>query len=255
VADPGGRCLHLFDLHSRFYRKIGQLGGKPLLSPVGLCPGPDASVYVCDSEDLSIHRLSDVDGGLLGSLRLPEDILRPVAMSYHEASGELFVVDVKAHDIKVLDAKGGLRRILGRRGNALGEFNFPCDIADDGELLWIVDAGNARLQTMRRTGEPVGSFGQSGDAPGDLALPKAVAHDSDGQVYLVDSRFENVQIFDRTGQLLLYFGEEGIGPGQFWLPSDVFIDRNDRIWICDTYNGRVQVFQYVSLADDQREAQ
>ncbi|MCK4625438.1 MAG: 6-bladed beta-propeller, partial [Phycisphaerae bacterium] len=243
VADPGGRCLHLFNLHDRSYRKITRLAGGPLLSPMGLCLGPAGSIFLCDSENVAIYRLSSCNGALLESFRLPEDIDRPVALSYDPDNAELFVVDVAAHDVKVLGPDGGLRRIIGRRGTGAGEFNFPCNIAADGELIWIVDTGNSRVQGLRRTGEPVASFGQIGDAPGDLALPKAAAFDGDGNLYVVDARFENVQIFDRQGQLLLFFGQEGTGPGEFWLPGDIFIDNNNRIWICDTYNCRLQVFE------------
>ncbi len=245
VADPGGRCLHLFDLEHRTYRKLDSAGTERFMSPVGLCLGPEDSIFVCDSEQVAIHRLSATSGALIASLRLPIEVLRPVAATYVATSGELFVVDVSAHNIKVLDKGGRILRIIGRRGSAPGQFNFPCDIADDGRLLWVVDVGNQRVQALTYAGKPVTSIGQLGDAPGDLAMPKGVALDSDGHVYIVDARFENVQIFDQAKRLLLFFGEEGGGPGQFWLPSGICIDANDRIWICDSYNGRIQVYDYV----------
>jgi DNA-binding beta-propeller fold protein YncE len=249
VADPGGRCVHLFDLASRSHKKISRIDGKPLLSPVGLCLGPEDSVYVCDSEDVAIHRLSASSGALLETLRIPEELRRPVAAIYDHGAGELFVVDSVSHRIVVLDAGGRLVRIIGRRGAGAGEFNFPCAIADDGRLIWVVDAGNQRVQSLTRTGEPVATIGRVGDAPGELALPKGIALDEDGHIYVVDGRFENVQIFDANGRLLLSFGEEGTGPGEFWLPSGIFIDRQRRIWICDSYNGRLQVFEYVRILE------
>jgi sugar lactone lactonase YvrE len=245
VADPGGRCLHIFDLIHRTYKKIDRAGSSHLLNPVALCLGPDNSVYVCDSENIGIHQFSADAGLLLSSPRLPEDLVRPAALYYHPATRELFVVDVVAHDIKVLRTDGTLLRTLGHRGSQRGEFNFPCAICGDRDSVWVVDAGNHRVQRLTLSGDPLMTFGQAGDAPGDLALPKGVALDSDGHVYVVDARFENMQIFDQAGQLLLAFGEEGTGPGEFSLPGGLFIDRRDRIWICDSYNGRVQVFDYL----------
>lgn len=245
IADPGGRCLHLFDLQNRRYEKIDNVGDSRLLSPVDVCLGPGDSLYVCDSENVAIYHLSGVTGALIGSLRLTADIRRPVAVAYDQSSDELYVVDVTAHDVKVLGPNGNLRRIIGRRGEGPGEFNFPCDIAVDGDTIWVVDAGNHRVQGLTREGGPVVAFGQAGDAPGDLALPKGIAIDRDGHVYVVDGRFENVQVFDRSGRLLLMLGEEGIGPGEFWLPGGMFIDADNRIWICDAYNRRVQVFDYL----------
>ncbi len=242
IADPGGRCLHLFDMQSRRYKKISRLNKTLLLSPVGLAAGPGDTLYVCDSERGTIHQISSKDGSFVATLRLPEELRRPTALIYRAATKELYVVDTIAHNVKVLDEIGRLKRILGQRGTAPGEFNFPCGIADDGETLWIADAGNQRLQSITSDGRPVTSFGQAGDAFGDLALPKAVAVDSQGMIYVVDARFENIQIFDKTGRLLLFFGTEGHDAGLFWLPSGIFIDKHDRIWVCDSYNRRVQVF-------------
>lgn len=248
VADPGGRCVHLFDLEERKYSKIELAGQSRLMSPVGLARGPDGSIYVCDSQDVAIHRLSSTSGELLETLRLPEDLIRPAALIYREEDRSLIVADVLAHDLKILETNGHVRRIIGQRGSAPGQFNFPSDIADDGRMIWVADTGNQRVQGLSYTGEPLVSFGQAGDAPGDLALPKAVATDSDGHVYIVDGRFENVQVFDRKGRLLMFLGEEGTGPGEFWLPAGLFIDADDRIWVCDSYNRRIQVFDYVKRA-------
>ena len=245
IADPGGRCLHLFDLQNRSYKNIANAGKERLLSPSGICAGPEETIFVCDAESVAIHQLSERTGTLTKSLRLTGDMKRPVALSYNGKRRELFVVDSAAHNIKVLSPDGRLRRTIGRRGRAGGEFNYPCDITDDGTLLWIADACNQRVQGLTHDGDPVVTFGEAGDAPGRMALPKAIATDSDGNVYVLDARFENVQIFDRGGNLLLVVGEEGIGAGQFSLPTGIFIDSRDRIWICDTYNRRIQVFDRV----------
>ncbi len=247
VSDPGGRCLHLFDLEQRRHRRILGPDQSPLLTPVDLCLGPDGSVFVCDSEAVAIHRYDAATGRWLESLRVPDELMRPAALAYDFERDELLVADSAGHDIKVLDRQGRLLRIIGRRGAAPGEFNFPCGIALAGQTLWVADAGNHRVQGLDLRGEPKAVFGHAGDAPGDLALPKDVAVDSDGHVYVVDARFENVQVFDEQGRLLLFFGQEGSGPGEFWLPGGIFIDANDRIWICDTYNGRLQVFEYLKL--------
>ena len=242
IADPGGRCLHLFDLESREYAKIDRVGDQQLLSPVGVCLGPPGTLYLCDSEAVAVYSLDERTGALQETVAGPESLFRPAALCFVESRNELFVVDSGFHDVKVLTPEGELSRTLGRRGSAPGELNFPCDIAaGDGEV-WISDSGNHRVQALGYDGDFVAQIGRAGDAPGDLALPKGIALDDSGHVYVVDARFENVQIFDRSGQLLLYFGEEGPGPGEFWLPSGLFIDREARVWVCDSYNRRIQVF-------------
>ncbi len=236
----------MLNLEDRSYKKIHRVGSTQLLSPVGVCLGPPGMIFVCDSEGVTIDLISATDGRHIESVRLADEIDRPVALTYNASSQELFVVDVRSHDVKVIDVEGRLLRILGHRGTGPGEFNFPCAITADRDLLWIVDTGNHRVQGLTRGGRPVHAIGQAGDGLGDLSLPKAVAVDRDGHVYVVDARFENVQIFDREGRLLLFFGEEGTGPGEFWLPAGLFIDPADRIWVCDSYNERVQVFDYIA---------
>lgn len=255
VADPGTRSLHLFDLADRQYMKVTHAGEVPLLSPVDVCAGPTGSIYVCDSENVAVFQLSDRTGSLQAVLRLPSELVRPVAVRFDAASEQLFVVDAPAHDIKVLGTDGSLRRVIGRRGGAPGEFNYPSAIVNDGDRIWVVDSGNHRVQCLRRTGESVAAFGQEGDAPGDLAWPKGIAIDGSGHIYVVDARFENVQIFDQLGRLLLYFGHEGSGPGEFWLPSAITIDSRNRIWVCDSYNQRLQVFEYLESQDGRSEAE
>ena len=247
VADPGGRCLHLFDLRLREYAKITHAGPTRLLTPVGLSRGPEGTIYVCDSELAAIFRLSERTGEFIAELALPEVLQRAVAVHYDAPTGDLFVVDSIAHNIKVISSDGSMRRIIGRRGIAPGEFNFPLAVTADAEMIWVVDTGNQRIQGLSRDGEPLVIIGREGDAPGNLTLPKGIALDSRGHIYVVDGRFENVQIFDRLGRLLLFFGEEGTGPGEFWLPTGIDVDADDRIWICDSYNRRLQVFDYVGL--------
>jgi DNA-binding beta-propeller fold protein YncE len=74
-------------------------------------------------------------------------------------------------------------------------------------------------------------------------MPKGVAADRDGVVYVVDSLFDYVQLFDRQGRFLLTLGRRGTAPGEFWLPSGVFLSNDDELYVADTYNRRVQVFR------------
>ena len=93
------------------------------------------------------------------------------------------------------------------------------------------------------SGKAVGSFGKHGDGSGDLAMPKGVAADKDGVVYVVDGLFDHVQLFNRRGDFLLTVGGRGSDFGEFWLPSGIFIDAENMMYICDTYNRSVQVFR------------
>ena len=74
-------------------------------------------------------------------------------------------------------------------------------------------------------------------------MPKGVAVDNAGVIYVVDGLFDNIQLFNGKGDFLLTVGGRGNGHGEFWLPSGIFLDDHDKLYVCDTYNKRLQVFQ------------
>ena len=127
-------------------------------------------------------------------------------------------------------------------------FNYPTHLCCTGDKLLVADSGNFRVQLLDLDGNCVNVFGQKGDGAGDFALPKGVAFDSEGHIYVVDTHFENVQVFNPQGQLLMAFGREGHELGRFWLPAGLAIDAQDRIWVADSGNHRLQVFEYIRTA-------
>jgi hypothetical protein len=74
-------------------------------------------------------------------------------------------------------------------------------------------------------------------------LPKSIALDSEGQVYVIDVFSQGFQVLDNAGVPKARYGIAGIGPGQFQNPAAIYIDEGDRIYISDSLNHRVQVFQ------------
>ena len=93
-------------------------------------------------------------------------------------------------------------------------------------------------------------FGQNGDGSGHFALPKGLAVDPDGHLYLSDARFDVVQVFDEDGRLLLIIGGHGTGQGEFWNPAGIAIDGLGQIAVADTGNQRVQLLRYQRRGED-----
>ncbi len=264
VADGAGGAVHLIDLGERTHRIVTGWQGSSSAeqrgslhseeerfgAPVGVAWVGDR-LFVTDAERHEVIELDDT-GRFKG--RFGRDALtRPVGIAYVPQRDQLYVVDGGAHCIKVFDPSGSIVKTLGRRGTAPGAFNYPshiavwhCSVAVANERLVVADSGNFRIQLLDLDGICLKTIGQKGDGAGDFALPKGVAFDREGNVYVVDAQFENVQVFDPQGRLLLAIGEEGREPGQFWLPAGVAIDQVDRIWVADSGNRRLQVFEQVS---------
>jgi DNA-binding beta-propeller fold protein YncE len=248
VADSNAQLVHVFDLKTRKYAQWRPGGSEKRFSqPVGIAYDPSGTgrLFVADSAAATIFVFdakSSTSHGTIGS----DFLQRPCGMAFDAVNRRLFVADSGSHQVVVLSIEGNLLDRLGRRGTALGQFNFPTNVALDSQgRLYVSDSLNFRIQQFGPDLRAIRQIGRKGDMPGYFGQPKGVAVDSENHLYVVDANFENVQIFDDAGNVLMDFGNEGRGDGQFWLPAGLFIDNRNRIWIADSYNRRVQVFQYL----------
>jgi len=241
VIDRDVPAVHRFDLAAREH---DILGAGRLEVPAALCWTGDR-LLIADAGAGAILAWS----GGAGMTRFDRDAPgRPAGLAFVPESGRLYVSDLAEGAILAYDAEGRRTGILDAGEVSLGA---PTHLAyHPATGLVVSDALAGRLVRLDPDGRLLGTIGAPGDAPGDLALPKGVAVDSQGNIYVVDARFENVQLFDADGHLLMAFGQEGSGEGEFWLPAGLCIDPRDRIWVADTYNCRVQVFEFLGVASD-----
>ena len=84
-------------------------------------------------------------------------------------------------------------------------------------------------------------WGSNGTGPGQFDLPKDVAFDSSGNVYITDQYNHRVQKFSADGTFIQMWGTEGTGPGQFLWPTGIAIDSNDDIFVAEQ-GRRIQKF-------------
>lgn len=127
-----------------------------------------------------------------------------------------------AQEIKTVDgvrvvhnAKGGKWgknlpikiELLGTIGdiNTLDEnlaFNTPSDIVlDEAGNIYILDAGNHRIQKFDPEGKYLGSFGREGQGPGEFNSPTSLDIDAEGNLIIADRRSRKIQIFSTGGSL------------------------------------------------------
>ncbi len=221
-------------------------GLRPFVGPVGIALDGQGGILVADAE-LGIVAHLDRDGNSLEPLGAGL-LQRPTGVARDPATGEIYVADTHAHDIKVLSPAGELLRTLGQRGEAPGEFNFPTHITIVDGRLYITDTMNSRVQILPLAGGEPRIVGERGLFYGNLVRPKGVAVDSENNLYIVESYYDNLLVFNEEGQFLMPIGGVGHGTGRFYLPSGVWVDAYDRVFVADTFNGRVTLFQYLGGA-------
>ncbi|MFQ5876449.1 MAG: 6-bladed beta-propeller [Acidobacteriota bacterium] len=245
VADPGARCVHLYDPGRPRYRRVRSAANQRLVSPVGVAIDPRGRIYVADSFRRAIFRYGP-KGEWLDTLGEEEGLVRPTGLAFEPVRGILYVVDTGGHRVLGFDAEGNRVLEFGRRGSGPGEFNYPAAIAvgPSGDL-YVTDSMNFRVQVLDPGGRFLGSFGGPGDGPGDFDKAKGIALDADGHIYVVEGLHDVIHVYDGGGRLLTVLGGTGSGRGRFWLPTAITIDGAGRILISDSANRRVQILRYL----------
>lgn len=240
VACTDSRSIHIFDLTVGSHSEIDD----PRLGlPVALAWG-EGQLFIADAAERVVWRWTAGAGLSVFAHDVAE---RPAGLAFSTDLKRLFVADALTGRVVVLDVNGVM---LGPLGDGGPESQRPMTATHlayhpAAGLLVTDSLGGTVWRLDPVTGSVRGRIGSPGDGPGNLALPKGVAVNDAGHVFVVDARFENVQIFDGDGRVLMAFGQEGGGPGEFWLPAGIWVDSRGRIWVADTYNNRVQVFQFI----------
>ncbi len=132
----------------------------------------------------------------------------------------------------------------------------------DGNIV-VVEPHYQRLNHFSPEGKLVAQWGQRGTNPGQFTMPRAVAVNSQGEIFVSEyGAVERVQKFalrdprrsegggrrseaptsDLRPLFLSSFGHPGTGPGEFNRPEGLCVDDQDRIYVADSCNHRIQVF-------------
>jgi sugar lactone lactonase YvrE len=81
-------------------------------------------------------------------------------------------------------------------------FNTPSDIVlDDTGNIYILDAGNCRIQKFDPEGKFLAGFGREGQGPGEFNSPSSLDFDAEGNLIIADRRSRKIQIFSKEGSL------------------------------------------------------
>ena len=121
-----------------------------------------------------------------------------------------------------------VRQTIGKHGEGPGQFDEPTGIAVHGNLVYVSDARNGRIQ-MFDEGEPNRIFGQQiVERPMNLSI-------RDGLLYVADYFTDSIEVFDLDGNHRKSISAaDGLNsPGGV----DVFADGS--VLVADTYNHRV----------------
>jgi DNA-binding CsgD family transcriptional regulator/sugar lactone lactonase YvrE len=243
VDDAG--ALYLPDSFSQRVRRIGPAGAITTIAGSGVAGFAG-------------------DGGAATAAELNQP--RGVAVDDH---GNVYVAEAGGNRIRRIDAAGVIGTFAGTgQPGSSGDggkardatLNGPEAVALDrsGNLL-VADTVNNRIRRITTDGVITtvagsGQFGYSGDGgpavKAELALPRGLAVDRGGVLYIADSDNHRVRRVDAAGVIATVMGngqagtsgDGGPGPAaSLNLPDGVALDRDGRLYVADAGNNRVRV--------------
>jgi len=256
VADSVGGNVKVFDIPGRRFYNLGEDGAGQLFHPLGVDVDAAGNAFVVDSR-AKVVKMYDPEGKFLRQFGGTEMFARPVGVGVDPKGARIFVVDAggvqkqKEHRVRAFEVKTGKHLFdFGTRGTGDGQFNLPRDVAvaPDG-TVYVVDAGNFRVQAFAPDGTFLRAFGKVGRNPGQFARPREIAVDPEGRVYVSDAAFGNFQIFSPKGELLLFIGtrSERDRPARYMLPAGIAVDLDGRVYMADQYFRKIDVYRPAAL--------
>ena len=170
-----------------------------------------------------------------------------------DGSGNIYVADSGNHRVQVYNSSRVHQATLGVTGVSGSDnahFDYPYGVAiDSSGNVYVANGENNRVQkcTVVGTGGTctlfAGVTGEWGDDFDHFSVPRDVAVDGQGRIYVADIHNQRVQVFDSSGAYLTTVGGEwGTNIGQLREPAAVDVDAQGNVYVAENRNHRIQKF-------------
>eukprot|EP00731_Ephydatia_muelleri_P007931 Em0004g269a len=164
----------------------------------------------------------------------------PKSVAIHD-NGDIYVGS-RDGCIYVFDQTGQLKNTIGSRGSGDGQFSSPCGISIKGDVLYVADTYNHRVQKLTSSGKFIHKFGQKGSGQGQFNRPEGVIIDSNNKLIVSDSGNHRIQIFNENGGWLLTIDGHGLGNHSFQTPWGLALDPQGNIHVAAYGSNTIKVF-------------
>ncbi|KAL5496386.1 hypothetical protein EMCRGX_G012657 [Ephydatia muelleri] len=144
--------------------------------------------------------------------------------------------------IYVFDQTGQLKITIGSSGSSDGQFSSLSGISIKGDVLYVADTGNHRVQKLTSSGKFLHKFGQQGSGQGQFNEPVVVIIDSNNKLIVSDSDNHRIQIFNEDGGWLLTIDGNGSGNHSFESPWGLALDPQGNIHVAAQGSNTIKVF-------------
>jgi len=201
---------------------------------IGCSPRTPANSAGLDSKIFRRVEVIGARGTALGQFNKPRSLTV-------DAQDNLYVVDMTGR-VQKFSPGGAFLTSWQMEQTDLGKPKGMCRDRD-GNIV-VLEPHYSRVNHFAPDGKLVAQWGRHGTNDGELAFPRAVAVNSQGEMFVSEyGRRERVQRFAARGaRFLQVIGREGMGPGEFNRAEGLAVDCADRLYVADSCNHRLQVF-------------
>ncbi len=246
--------------------------------PRGVAVDRAGNIYIADANN---HRIRKVDasgaistvvgdgtGGYSGDggAATAAQLFLPYGVAA-DSAGNLYVADRGNHRIRKVDASGAISTVAGTSNIGDGEaapaaqLALPQEVtADSAGNLYVADTWNNRIRKVDASTGIIstvagdGTYGYSGDggaaSSAQLALPRDVAADSAGNLYVADTRNNRIRKVDASTGVISTVAGSGTygysgdgGPAvsaNLRFPYGLDVDGSGNIYFVDRYSFRIR---------------
>lgn len=206
-------------------------------APCAVTSAANGQIFVLDAGDAKIRvftregQLLHVTGGKPGFKSAFGLALLP--------GGELMVSDPEAHCLHLLGSDGQSRGLLDQG------YKSPSGMTTLNNQVYVLDHGLPAVFKLSADGQVLGKFGKRGTGKGDFSIPKGIAVNDQGLIFVAEALSHRVQVLDSEGRWLTTFGKKGTAEGEFSNPESLACRAGGWVYVLDRGNHRLQVFKYV----------
>lgn len=254
--------------------KDGPVATALFSGPSGIAVDDKGDIFVADSKNHRIRKISSVNGTLVvstlaGSHRGTRDGIAAQALFNYptgvavDKSGNVFVAEYYGHRIRKITGSGSQALVSTVAGNDSGfadgalqsaRFKNPAGLAVDAAgNLYVADSGNNRIRKITGTRvSTVAGVGAGGKQDGPalsarFSRPFGVALDSTGSIYVADrgnNRVRKISFADKLATVSTVAGNLS----EFNSPYGVAIDKKGAVLVVDSMNNRIRAIIFDAQA-------
>ena len=207
--------------------------------------GPHQLLITMDGQHVQ-NSPCDLDVGTkYSTLCNPEQVIKcngsPYGIAIHD-SGDIYVTFWGDNCIRVFDQADQQKRTIGSLGSGHGHFMCPCGIFIKGDVMYVADVDNNRIQKLTTGGQFLQKFGQLESGLGQFQHPVSVIVDQRDRLMVSDSGNHRVVILDQAGTWLLTINGNVPGSHGFQHPYGVALDPQGNIHVAANGSNTIKVF-------------